>query len=282
MGKKQKRKKNILRKSPIVIIILALLYGGYSYFNLDRYLPIDEWLASDAVRSIIGSEAQDTLKDTLQNGFTAANEESAAQAAGDIESFTLPSGADSEASFSPDPEDGLLHFASWNVRILSDSSRNHEELSYIAAVMEQYEFIAVQELRDTDVLDRLMDMLPPSYDCIVSEPVGRGVKELYAYIYDERSAEFLGTAYVFPDEHDVFIREPFIADFRADQFDFTVITMHSIYGDSVDNRRVEASRLDDALLKLTNGQVQRRTSFLPAISICLEMIMRGTFPATSI
>jgi len=69
MAEKQKRKKSILRKSPIVIIILALVYGGYSYFNLDRYLPTDEWLASDADRSIIGSEAQDTLQDTA--GYTA-------------------------------------------------------------------------------------------------------------------------------------------------------------------------------------------------------------------
>jgi deoxyribonuclease-1-like protein len=48
---------------------------------------------------------------------------------------------------------------------------------------------------------------------------------------------------VYPDPEDDFIREPFIAMFKAGEFDFYVINIHSIYGDSVGERREEARKL---------------------------------------
>ena len=53
-----------------------------------------------------------------------------------------------------------ITLATWNVRILSDSSRTDAELGQIAQIMSRYDFIAVQEIRDTHVMDRLMAMLP--------------------------------------------------------------------------------------------------------------------------
>ena len=43
-----------------------------------------------------------------------------------------------------------------------------------------------------------------------------------------------------------FIREPFYATFRAGGFDFTLITIHVIFGDGVGDRRTEGQLLDDA------------------------------------
>jgi len=48
---------------------------------------------------------------------------------------------------------------------------------------------------------------------------------------------------VYPDQEDDFIREPFIAMFKAGEFDFYVINIHSIYGDRMNLRREEARKL---------------------------------------
>ena len=48
---------------------------------------------------------------------------------------------------------------------------------------------------------------------------------------------------VYLDTEDDFIRESFIAIFKAGEFDFYVINIHSIYGDSVTDRREEARKL---------------------------------------
>jgi len=48
---------------------------------------------------------------------------------------------------------------------------------------------------------------------------------------------------VYPDPEDDFIREPFIAMFMAGEFDFYVINIHSVYGDSAGERREEARKL---------------------------------------
>ena len=41
------------------------------------------------------------------------------------------------------------------------------------------------------------------------------------------------------DTNDEFIREPFYASFKIGQFDFTLIAIHVIFGDSIGDRREE-------------------------------------------
>jgi exonuclease III len=48
---------------------------------------------------------------------------------------------------------------------------------------------------------------------------------------------------LFTDSEDHFIREPFIAMFKAGAFDFYAINVHSIYGDNLSERRFEAKKL---------------------------------------
>jgi deoxyribonuclease-1-like protein len=139
--------------------------------------------------------------------------------------------------------DDLLHLASWNVRILSDNSRDDTELRYIADILSRYDLIAIQEVRDERVLERLLRMLPEEWDYLVSDPAGRGVKELYAFMYDSSKVAPFGADYLLGDPNDLFIREPYIASFRAGSFDFVLITLHAVYGDSIFDRRGEAELL---------------------------------------
>ncbi len=144
------------------------------------------------------------------------------------------------------PDGGLLRLATWNVRILSDGSRDDAELAYIAQIMERYDLVAVQELRDTRVVERLLAIMP-GWEAVVSGPAGRGVKELCAFFYRTSMVEPLGEAFLLPDPADLFIREPYIAGFRAGNFDFTLITIHLLYGSGKRERRRELVLLDDVV-----------------------------------
>ena len=59
-------------------------------------------------------------------------------------------------------------------------------------------------------------------------------------------------SYTVSDEKDLFIREPFFAKFKAGNFDFYVISIHIIWGDSISERRAEALLLDDVYLSVQN------------------------------
>ena len=151
------------------------------------------------------------------------------------------------------PAEELL-LASWNIRILSDGSRDDSELAQIASIIDRYDLVAVQEVRDTRVLDRLTGMLP-GWEYTASELVGRGVKELYAFLYRTDRVIPLSPARVIDDPGDVFIREPAVASFQAGAFDFTLVSNHILFGDSKSDRREEIVLLDDlmALIDALNG-----------------------------
>ena len=69
--------------------------------------------------------------------------------------------------------------------------------------------------------------------------------ERYAFMWRQDVVQILGDIRIYPDPDDGFIREPAIADFQAGTFDFTLITIHSIYGDRKAERRAEAELLDE-------------------------------------
>ncbi|MBC8147605.1 MAG: lamin tail domain-containing protein [Bacteroidetes bacterium] len=140
-----------------------------------------------------------------------------------------------------------LILASWNIRILSNNSRDSEELQYISNIIKRYDLIAVQEVRDEEVLKRILDILPAEWSYIISDQVGRGVKERYAYLFNTNFVTALGNAYLLEDPEDVFIREPFISSFVSEKFDFTLITFHALFGDSINDRRKEIRLLPEVI-----------------------------------
>jgi endonuclease/exonuclease/phosphatase family metal-dependent hydrolase len=143
-----------------------------------------------------------------------------------------------------------LTVATFNIRIFSDRSRNDDELKKICSLLKKYDFIAIQEARDIDILDRtvrmLSDQFGTSYQYVASERVGRGSqKELYVFLYKTDTVRFLGTSSLVPDPVDYFIREPFYAFFESGGFDFYAINVHLLYGERKSDRLQEALLLDD-------------------------------------
>ena len=145
-----------------------------------------------------------------------------------------------------DPGRSTIRLAAWNIRIFSDNSRDDAELQLIANVLIDYDFIAVIELKDETVLRRtesVLELMGRDYDYLLSRPVGGKVKERYAFLFDQTLVDVLEDGMVFPDPNDAFVREPYSASFRAGQFDFTTISAHVIWGDSVPSRQREVGEL---------------------------------------
>jgi endonuclease/exonuclease/phosphatase family metal-dependent hydrolase len=141
-----------------------------------------------------------------------------------------------------------ISIATFNIRIFSNNSRDDEELYQICNLLKEFDFIAIQEVRDTQILDRTVSMLKNqfnlNYNYLASDKVGtERSKEIYAYLYRTEKVKPLKNFGLYKDAEDHFIREPFVALFKAGEFDFYAINIHSIYGDSVSERRFEAKKL---------------------------------------
>ena len=160
-----------------------------------------------------------------------------------------------------------LKLAVWNIRILSDNSRDDAELQKIAQTLIDYDFIAITELRDEKVLKRLQRILSESgaeYGYLISEPVGRegsSHKERYAFLYYKGLVSVVTDGKLYPDAadgKDDFARDPYWATFRAGKFDFSVIAAHVVWGDSVADRRSEVMELAEvyAYVQEANGETE--------------------------
>ena len=157
-----------------------------------------------------------------------------------------------------------LKLAAWNIRILSDRSRDDTELHKIAQTLIDYDFIAISELRDEKVLKRIQKILSESgaeYGYLMSDPVGREGsphRECYAFLYYKGLVSVVKDGELYPDTadgKDDFVRDPYWATFRAGKFDFSVIVVHTVWGDAVAGRRAEIMALADvyAYVQKVNG-----------------------------
>ena len=145
-----------------------------------------------------------------------------------------------------------LRLASWNIRILSDRSRDDNELRKIAQSLIDYDFIAISELRDEKVLKRIQSMLSESgaeYGYLISDPVGKEGsphRERYAFLYYKGLVNVVKDGELYPDKadgKDDFVRDPYWATFRAGRFDFSVVVVHVVWGDRVARRQAEVMEL---------------------------------------
>ena len=157
----------------------------------------------------------------------------------------------SQDTIASDAKHAELKLAAWNIRIMSNKSRTDAELEAIARTLADYNFIAIVELRDEVVLKRTQKILAQmgkTYQYQLSPAVGRGVKERYAFLYEPERVSVVRQGELYPDAadgKDDFIRDPYWATFRAGAFDFSVIVVHVIWGDTVGPRKAEVGALAD-------------------------------------
>ena len=154
--------------------------------------------------------------------------------------------------------DESLNFATWNIREFGRKPRLSASIHYIAEILSQFDLIAITEVRSNlrDLL-RALEIMGPYWDFVFSDfGMDRGGnKERIAYVFDKRMVRFTGlAAEADPPRKKVgkeylpkftWWRSPYMASFRAGNFDFVVLTVHIRWGESEKDRIVALKGLAD-------------------------------------
>ena len=119
-----------------------------------------------------------------------------------------------------------IKIATWNIKDLSTSSRSDFELMQISYILQNYDFIAIQEVNNEQAIERLiawLEVFGHSYKYIFSPLSGTGSEgEHYAFLYREGVIEPLDSGHLAEGD---FARPPYIASFKAGNFDYTIISI---------------------------------------------------------
>lgn len=124
--------------------------------------------------------------------------------------------------------------ASWNLKNFGQTKLNDpDRIKVIISVLKKYDIIAIQEVQDASLtlpteLIKKINETGENYNVVSSDRVGRTKKEQYLFIYDDDIIDFLPNTTGYGIEpNDEFSREPFYAMFKAGNFDFYLITIHT-------------------------------------------------------
>jgi endonuclease/exonuclease/phosphatase family metal-dependent hydrolase len=139
-----------------------------------------------------------------------------------------------------------LLLATWNIREFESAkygARQREALYYIAEIIDHFDIVAVQEVRDDlSSLEKVMDILGGWWEYLLTDVTEgqQGNLERMAFVYDTRKVRFGGLAgeiVVPPVDKNTpsgqYARTPFMVGFRTGWFKFTICTTHIYYGESV-------------------------------------------------
>lgn len=162
------------------------------------------------------------------------------------------------AQIPPSKLDESILLATWNVREFGKRPRLDSSIHYIAEVIGQFDLVALAEVRDNlSDLARVLPILGPYWKVVFSDYMTDpgGNRERIAYVYDKRAVSFTGlaaeasprrtkrgTEYL-PEK--TWWRAPYMASFRAGNFDFVLIAVHIRWGKSEANRTQELQMLAD-------------------------------------
>ncbi|MBU0650922.1 endonuclease/exonuclease/phosphatase family protein, partial [bacterium] len=226
-------KRNLMIFSVFMSVCGLLIYSDQS--NREMFLG-RKILKDTHNKSVISA---DKLKESLQNL---------------LGKLWYGSGSESDLDIDQEIENpDSVTVASFNIRIFSDNSRDDKELNVIADILKKYDVIAVQEVRDEQVVKRTLEILKKKglvYGYMISDAVGRGVKEKYVFLFRKNKVSVIKQGKIYKDEGDKFIREPFYATFKSGNFDFTLATIHVLFGNNESERRPEIVQLSDVYKKI--------------------------------
>jgi endonuclease/exonuclease/phosphatase family metal-dependent hydrolase len=200
----------------------------------------------------------------------------------------------SEANIPSSSLDETLNLATWNIREFGKKARKKMAIHLIAEIIGQFDLISVVELRDNvKDLHRILQILGPYWRVVYSDfnRDRAGNRERVAYVYDKRAVTFTGLAAEadpYRKKKKVIIngkqveeylssitwwRSPFMASFRAGDFDFIVITAHirwdsaggevsreralQLLADWIDKRRREKNVIDKDIIVMGDFNIPK-------------------------
>lgn len=126
---------------------------------------------------------------------------------------------------------------------------NQKDYKLISKIIKGLDIVGLIEIIDVNGVENLLDSLEKEseekWDYHISPyPVGHtSYKEYFGFIWKRDRVKFLGAQGFYSDNDSEFSRPPYGADFKIDEFDFTFILVHSIFGKNKEQRKFEAKRI---------------------------------------
>jgi endonuclease/exonuclease/phosphatase family metal-dependent hydrolase len=117
--------------------------------------------------------------------------------------------------------------------------------------------VALEEVMTVDGITDLLQHLPGWAYVVSDRAVGaNNYYEYYAVLYRTALVTATGSRLV-DDDDDTWVREPFIACFKARTFDFCMLSIHVTFGSTVGPRDAEIAALADLVTTLRNDGAEK-------------------------
>lgn len=134
------------------------------------------------------------------------------------------------------------YIASFNILRLGDIKK---DLTFTSNLIQGFDLVGLVEVMNRKGVEDLVENLNRNTDekwsyHISPHGVGsRKYKEYFAYVYKKNKVKFIKSEGFYKKAKSSLLREPYGATFKIGNFDFTFILVHTIYGKSKEERKVE-------------------------------------------
>ena len=140
------------------------------------------------------------------------------------------------------------YIASFNILRLGAVKK---DMPQTAKLLQGFDIVGLVEVINRDGVEELVDELNKQsnekWDYHIS-PFGVGsskYKEYFAYVYKKDKVKFIKSEGFYKDGKSSLLREPYGATFQIENFDFTFILVHTIYGNNEAQRKAENFKMVD-------------------------------------
>ena len=140
------------------------------------------------------------------------------------------------------------YIASFNILRLGAAKK---DMTQTAKILQGFDIVGLVEVINRDGVEELVDELnkqsDEKWDYHIS-PFGVGsskYKEYFAYVYKKDKVKFIRSEGFYKNGKSSLLREPYGATFQIENFDFTFVLVHTIYGNNESQRKAENFKMVD-------------------------------------
>ena len=140
------------------------------------------------------------------------------------------------------------YIASFNILRLGAAKK---DIPQTAKILQGFDIVGLVEVINRDGVEELVDELnkqsDEKWDYHIS-PFGVGsskYKEYFAYVYKKDKIKFIKSEGFYKNGKSSLLREPYGATFQIENFDFTFVLVHTIYGNNEAQRKAENFKMVD-------------------------------------
>ena len=140
------------------------------------------------------------------------------------------------------------YIASFNILRLGAAKK---DMVQTAKILKGSDIVGLVEVINRDGVEELVDELnkqsDEKWDYHIS-PFGVGsskYKEYFAYVYKKDKVKFIKSEGFYKNGKSSLLREPYGATFQIGNFDFTLVLVHTIYGNNEAQRKAENFKMVD-------------------------------------